>query len=249
MIGELEVARNHLRVRQPVRRFRQISVGVAFLGSYNQLGGYCLRFAHVGTELLHEKYLEQCRPGLSPADAGPLAKLHGARRRLLGFERPVTLAVAQRGAGCVPEIQFQLCATVVVGKLLQLCKSGLIVRERFAIGTELREPPDRAQAIFHRLGRVAAARIVMRQFGNVIVKALGIGGFQRGADPLMQYAAAIVQHRLVGDVMSQRVLEDVLDVAGRGLLVDKLGELELRQHLLQCLARYFTPARGRIASA
>ena len=88
----------------------------------------------------------------------------------------------------------------------------------------------------------------MRQFGNVIVQALGIGGFQRRADSLVQHAAAIVQHRVVGDVMSQRVLEDVLDVAGRGLLVDKLGELELGQHLLQCLSRYFTPAGGRIAT-
>ena len=40
--------------------------------------------------------------------------------------------------------------------------------------------------------------------------------------------------------MGQRVLEGVLDVAGRGLLVDKLGELEFGQHLLQYLARYFT---------
>ena len=59
LIGELEVARNHLRVSQPVRSFCEISVGALFFGSCNQLGGYCLRFANVGTELLHEKYLEQ----------------------------------------------------------------------------------------------------------------------------------------------------------------------------------------------
>ena len=90
----------------------------------------------------------------------------------------------------------------------------------------------------------------MRQFGNVVVQALGIGGFQRRADSLVQHAAAIVQHGMVGDIMSQRVLEDVLDVAGRRLLVDKLGELEFGQHLFQNLARYFTgePAGSRIAA-
>ena len=90
----------------------------------------------------------------------------------------------------------------------------------------------------------------MRQFGNVVVQALGIGGFQRCADSLVQYTAAIVQHRIVGDIMSQRVLEDVLDVAGRRLLVDELGELEFGHHLLQYLARYFTgeAAGNRIAA-
>jgi hypothetical protein len=42
----------------------------------------------------------------------------------------------------------------------------------------------------------------------------------------MQQAAPFVQHRVVGDVIGQRVLEGVLDVADRRLLVDELAELE-----------------------
>ena len=172
---ELEVARNHLGVRQPVRRFGNIFGSPVFFGSCNQLGAYRLGFAHIGTELLNEKNSEECRPGLLPVDARPLAKLQCARVRLLDFTRAVALAIPQRPENCVPEIQFQFGAPVVVGELLQLFKPVLKLCDRFGIGAEVGALTDRAQAIFHRLGRIAAARVMMRQLGNVVVEAVGIG--------------------------------------------------------------------------
>ena len=46
----------------------------------------------------------------------------------------------------------------------------------------------------------------------------------------MQKLAPLDQHRVVGDLLGERVLEDVLDVAHRGLLVDELGQLQVAEH-------------------
>src|SRR5271155_466382 len=71
----------------------------------------------------------------------------------------------------------------------------------------------------------------------MVVEALGIHGLQRRADSFVKYSAAFIQYRSVGDRMSERVFEDVLDIAKCGLLVDELAELEFRQYRLQLRSR------------
>ena len=43
----------------------------------------------------------------------------------------------------------------------------------------------------------------------------------------MQLLAPLDQHRVVGDLLRQRVLEDVFGVADRRLLVDELAQLQV----------------------
>jgi hypothetical protein len=54
---------------------------------------------------------------------------------------------------------------------------------------------------------------VIRQLGAMVVEVDGIHRLQRFADSPVQHSAAFVQHRVVGYVMGQRMLECVLDVA------------------------------------
>ena len=145
--GVLEVARNHLGVRQPVRRFGNIFGSPVFFGSCNQLGAYRLGLAHIGTELLNEKDSEECRPGLLPVDARPLAKLQCARLRLLDIMRAETFAIPQRPVDFDPEVQFQFGAPVVVGELVQLFKPLLKLCDRFGIRAKVGALTDRVEVM------------------------------------------------------------------------------------------------------
>ena len=56
----------------------------------------------------------------------------------------------------------------------------------------------------------------------------------------MQELAALDQQRVVSDLLRQRMLEGVLNIARRRLLVDELPGLQPREHALQLVVR---PAR------
>ena len=57
----------------------------------------------------------------------------------------------------------------------------------------------------------------------------------------MQELAALDQHRVVGDLLRQRVLEGVLDIARGRLLVDELARLQVGEHPLQFVVRSRRP--------
>ena len=50
---------------------------------------------------------------------------------------------------------------------------------------------------------------MMRQFGQMVVQLPGEHRFQRLSHALVQELAALDQQRVVGDLLRQRVLEDV----------------------------------------
>jgi hypothetical protein len=50
---------------------------------------------------------------------------------------------------------------------------------------------------------------------------------------LMNLLAALDQQRVVGDLLSERVLEDVVDAGRRQLLVNELGRLQIAEHRRQ----------------
>ena len=50
---------------------------------------------------------------------------------------------------------------------------------------------------------------------------------------LVQRFASLLEHRVVGDFLGQRMLEDVLDFGKRGLFVEKLFALEGGKEAIQ----------------
>ena len=91
--------------------------------------------------------------------------------------------------------------------------------------------------ILDGLGLIAAARIVVRQIREVIVQGRGIEELDGAPHILMQLLAALLEDRVVGDLLRERVLEDILDVGDRRLLVDELAKLEVGEETLELLVR------------
>src|SRR5713226_9506227 len=74
---------------------------------------------------------------------------------------------------------------------------------------------------------------MMRQLDEMIVQLLCEHRLKRYSGSLVQELAALEQQRVVGDLLRQRMLEDVLDIAGGRLLVDELRHLQVREPSLQ----------------
>src|SRR5262245_3720142 len=109
------------------------------------------------------------------------------------------------------------------------------MHDRLGIGPPLIALLADTQATLYRLGRVAAARIVMRQLRELIIEAARVYRFQRATGSLVQQPAAFVQQGVVCDVTGERMFEDVFDIAGRGLLTYELTQLQRFESLLQFL--------------
>jgi hypothetical protein len=62
--------------------------------------------------------------------------------------------------------------------------------------------------------------------------------FDRLRCPLVYLAAPFDQQRVVGNLLRERVFESIVDARGRGLLVDKLGGLQIRQRPRQLRLRH-----------
>jgi hypothetical protein len=90
----------------------------------------------------------------------------------------------------------------------------------------------------HRLGEVGAALIMMSQLVQTIVQLRGEDRLQGESRPLVQELAALYQDQVVGDLLRQCVLENVLDIAGGRLLVDKLRQLKVGEHPLQVVVPF-----------
>src|SRR5215471_3279102 len=91
--------------------------------------------------------------------------------------------------------------------------------------------------IMHRHRAVGAAPVVMRQLIEMVLEPVRVEHFDSLRGTFMQRGALFAQKRTVCHVLSQSVLEDKLRSLHRGLLVYKLQELEVRQHMLQLMTR------------
>jgi hypothetical protein len=132
-----------------------------------------------------------------------------------------------------PEVQFNFCATVAVGKFLEPAQAGFEMRQRFVIRRAISVSLARSQAEFHRLLGIAAMCVVIGQFGQVIVQAAWVQRLKGSSDSLMQRLAPLDQDLIVSDLARISVLEAVLGIARRGPLVYELGELKLVEHRLK----------------
>src|ERR1700720_2393315 len=90
-----------------------------------------------------------------------------------------------------------------------------------------------APEIFDRLADVIAAAVMMRQLTQMIVQLLGEHRLQCVSGALVQEFAASNQQRVVGDLLRERMLENVLSIGEDRLLVDELGRPQIRKHALQ----------------
>src|SRR5216683_5442853 len=100
---------------------------------------------------------------------------------------------------------------------------------RRALQRLLARPPQ----VFDRLADVIAEAVMTRQLAQVIVQLPGEHRLQRNSGALVQELAALDQQRVIGDLLRQRVLEDVFDIARGRLLVYELRHLQLGEHPLQ----------------
>lgn len=72
--------------------------------------------------------------------------------------------------------------------------------------------------------------VVIGEVGEMVVQVVGDKLLDRLSNTLVNCAPPVRQHRIVGDLLSQRMLERVLDLREGGLFVDELAELQVAQH-------------------
>src|SRR5262245_32083384 len=100
------------------------------------------------------------------------------------------------------------------------------MRDRFFIGRALHGLLSSQVQIFYGFLRIATATVVMREVAVVLLQAIAIELFDRISDLLVLRFALLLQYRVIGDILRQGVLEDILDLGKRGLFVEKLLVLE-----------------------
>jgi hypothetical protein len=66
----------------------------------------------------------------------------------------------------------------------------------------------------------------------MVFEVLRVERFDCARRLFVQCAAPLAQQRFVSDLLCQRVLEAVFDLAKRRLFIDKFAEPKMRQHLL-----------------
>ena len=78
---------------------------------------------------------------------------------------------------------------------------------------------------------------MMRQIGEVIVQRRGVQELYGVTYILMQLLAPLLEDRVVGNLLRERVLEDILDVRDRRLLVDEFTKLQIGEEAFELLFR------------
>src|SRR5207245_2094859 len=80
---------------------------------------------------------------------------------------------------------------------------------------------------------------------GALLEAPGVELLDGGTDQRVQPPPLGLEQRCVGDVLSQRVTEDVFDVAEAGFLVDELDPLQLAEALLESIVEFGHPPEER----
>ena len=92
-----------------------------------------------------------------------------------------------------------------------------------------------------------AAREMVGELLGALLEAAGVDLFDHGADERVEPAALGLEERGVGDVLRERVPEDVLELIEAGLFVDQLDPLQLGEALLELILEVGHPAEEREA--
>src|SRR5262245_20510541 len=111
------------------------------------------------------------------------------------------------------------------------------MREGFGIGRSLGRLLPRPPQVLHGLLRIAAATVVMRQLAVVLVQGGMVEGFHGLRRALMEGFASLVEHRAVGHLLSQGVLEAILGLGEGRLLVEKLFALQGGEEAIEFFLR------------
>src|SRR5262249_61119133 len=81
---------------------------------------------------------------------------------------------------------------------------------------------------------IATMAVMMCKFRDVLINLFLVNSFECSGDPFMKAPPSLKEDGTICDLLRQRVLEGVFQVADRGLLVDKLPPLQIIE-----LASYF----------
>ena len=126
------------------------------------------------------------------------------------------------------ETQIAAISPFAARKLGELFQRAAGQAERLAVGRAFRRLLRRQRQVLDRALHVAAAAVMMRELGHVIVEMVVPQRIDRGRDALVQYLAPLSEYRVVGNIVRQCVLEGVLEVAAAKLFENKFALLQAR---------------------
>src|SRR5215469_15557041 len=128
------------------------------------------------------------------------------------------------------ECQLDAQALVTIGQPIDQLQALLDKAASLRIGPAVYRLLCRQLRIMYCLRGIIAEQIMVREIAVMLVQLLRIELFERASGSVMERAAALVQQRFVSDLLRQRVLEAVFDIADRRLFIDEFAELKLSKH-------------------
>ena len=132
-----------------------------------------------------------------------------------------------------------------VGKPFDQLQSRLNIRQSLRVCAAIQRLFASQTQVLDRLGGVVARTIVVGEIGVVVFQPLMVQRFDRLASTLVQQFAAFGKQRVVGDIVGQRVLEGVFDIARCRLLVDELCVCRLFSSRSSSSSGFLTTPRAR----
>jgi hypothetical protein len=162
-----------------------------------------------------------------------VCELSGPRVRFFGFGRRPALTRGLRR--CQSDLERQFLPLLLDGLWQTIEEPERRVELRD--GLCMRRPPGRLLPgegqVLHRLLATGAPFIMMGEVAVVLIEPLRVERLDDGCGPPVELRPPRDEKRIVGDVARQSMLEDVLEVRGRGLLVDELRGLQPGEKALQ----------------
>src|SRR5689334_10017144 len=119
------------------------------------------------------------------------------------------------------------------GELVETGEGRLEMRERLSICPPTLRLLSGQKGIVDGLFGVTAAAVVMGQQLDDLVDAIPVKLFERSGGARVQRGPSLLEQRPIGDVLNQRVLEDVDPLPGTGTLRKELAACQLSQGVVE----------------
>src|SRR5215471_14283524 len=151
------------------------------------------------------------------------------------------LVLAERlklGSHCKPEVDSLFNGTLALREVTERFESSLEVIDRSPIGT-LRS--GLGTCLLEKLGRAIpqlAKKCVVTEALDVLAQPIGMESFDGLSYSAMEYPPTLNEERGVRDLISQTMLERVLQIRIEALLVEKLGRPQMREGALKSFLRH-----------
>jgi hypothetical protein len=147
----------------------------------------------------------------------------------IGQHTPKIVEAAERSAQSEPQIDGLLACVARLRQVLEGCQGLLEIAHGLAMGRRCHGLLPRLPRVRHGLVPDLAPQGVMRQAFGLLAQPLSCERLKGLDDVGMQCSPPLLEQRLVGDLLGERMFEGVFDLGEEARLIQELGGLQMRE--------------------